>query len=147
MFQDLPSRIDRRLDGPREAMRRKRLRHLHPMMLHEMMMMTSEKSDGPVGLLVLAGLIREDLPWIYELLMEGYRCLRAGDPEGFRRVIRGVHALTELLHQGPFSEEIGLDPEMAGRFVMEIPMLLEHYGERFVGRARKPRAANKTSGS
>jgi hypothetical protein len=49
--------------GPR------RMRRMHPRMLHEMSRSVSAPDD-PTGLLIAASLVREDLPWVYELALE-----------------------------------------------------------------------------
>src|SRR6266446_4417854 len=59
MFQDLPSRIEGRLD----PLRRKRRRRLHPMMVEEILHVSKE-FDDPTGLLILIGLFRDELPWL-----------------------------------------------------------------------------------
>jgi hypothetical protein len=38
----------------------------------------------PSGLLVVAGLIRDDFPWLTEILSEGYREVRKGNPRSIR---------------------------------------------------------------
>jgi hypothetical protein len=80
-MKSLPSRVAERLAESGEPLRRRRTRRIHPMMIEEILHMSGDPSD-PVGILVVASLIRDDLPWLYELAMEVYRAAKDGDVEG-----------------------------------------------------------------
>src|SRR5437660_4764227 len=73
MFQDLPSRIEGQLDPMRHRKRR-----IHPMMVDEILHMS--KADEPIGLLVIVSLLRDDMPWLYELGLEVFRAIQRGNP-------------------------------------------------------------------
>jgi hypothetical protein len=59
--------------------------------------------DGTVAVPILLSFMREDLPWIYELGMEGYRQITTGNAarghESFRAVLHmldfGIHSIGE----------------------------------------------------
>lgn len=74
MFQDLPSRLDRRLDP--DFIRRKR-RRFHPGMLEEMMHVGSKIGNPYLSFLIMLSYFKDDMPWIYEIGMETYRTLRS----------------------------------------------------------------------
>jgi hypothetical protein len=80
-MKSLPSRVAERLAESGEPLRRRRTRRIHPMMIEEILHMSGDPSD-PVGILMVASLIRDDLPWLYELAMEVYRAAKDGDVEG-----------------------------------------------------------------
>jgi hypothetical protein len=73
MFQDLPSRIDKRLD-PEMINRRKR--RFHPMMMNDLMHFSSKKEDPLFSFLILISFLKEDFSWLYEIGLETYRALR-----------------------------------------------------------------------
>ena len=74
MFQDLPSRIDKRVNPERFGKRRRRF---HPMMMEELLHMGKEFTDPNIAFLMMVSIFREDLPWVYEVGMETYRTLKA----------------------------------------------------------------------
>ena len=74
MFQDLPSRIDQRID-PEMRLRKPRM---HPMMIEEMMHFTGRKSGNfRIGFLMVLSLFNQDFPWIYELGKETLNILES----------------------------------------------------------------------
>lgn len=73
MFQDLPSRIDKRVNSEKSGRRR---RKFHPMMMEEILHMSKDFSDSNIAFLMMISIFRDDLPWIYEVGMETYRTLK-----------------------------------------------------------------------
>ena len=100
MFQDLPSRLEARLAEAGAPSRRRRLRSFHPMMFEELVHMFPDDPGDPTALLMMASVVREDMPWLYELLVDAYREAKAGDiaaaPKSSRATGLGVagHSLT-----------------------------------------------------
>jgi hypothetical protein len=74
MFQDLPSRIDQRLEP--EMLLRKR-RKFHPHMLEEIMHFGMEFEDPSITLLIIISMYRDEFPWFYEIGLETYRGLKS----------------------------------------------------------------------
>jgi hypothetical protein len=109
--------------GPRS---RRRWRHFHPMMLEEMMHMTSEEGDDPISLLMLAGVLRDDFPWLAEMISEAYREIRDGDLKSSQRTIE---RLRRFLKNGG-RREVMLDfaggSKEAHMLAMELPRMLDH---------------------
>lgn len=89
--------------------RRKRRSRLHPGMMHELVHRTADGPRDPLILLVMASFLREEAPWIYELALEAYRALRSGKKEEGQKATRRFMISLDLLQQGPFSEELGID--------------------------------------
>jgi hypothetical protein len=122
MFQDLPSRIEKRVSEPS---RNRRLRRFHPMILEEMSGMIGASSDDPIGLLILASLFRDDMPWLYELGMEAYRTAKTGDVKTIdESFVRFQRALEFTMH-GPFIREFDFDKEYHMIFRRLLPDLLD----------------------
>ena len=99
-------------------------------MFEEMMEMSGEPGD-PSGILLAASMVREDMPWFYEIAMEAYRAIKAGDTEAAEKEVRRLRRLIELFLHGPFMEEFG--SKEAHMFAMEFPRVLEHMVRRCIG--------------
>jgi hypothetical protein len=141
MFQDLPSRLEARLmdDIPQ---RKRRFRRMHPMMLEKMMHMLSEDPGDPIALLLLAGSLRDDLPWLAEVIAEAYRQVRDGDTKAIQKLRRTL----KNIDRGPFLEEMGFESKDMHMILMELPMMLDHYEHRLETRNRKHNPPPKKEG-
>ena len=100
MFQDLPSRIEGRLD----PIRHRRRRRLHPMMVEEILHVS--KIDDTTGLLVILGMLRDDFPWLYEIGLEAHRAIKGGSSAQIRKAGEAFQRALELTIEGPFSREL-----------------------------------------
>jgi hypothetical protein len=126
-FRDLESVVSEQ--GSRS--RRRRFRHFHPMMFEEMAQMVSEEGDDPISLLMFGGLLRDDFPWLYEIIIEVYREVRDGDDKDAQRAIDRLRRVTRALGRGPFMEEFIGGSKEAHMMMMEMPMMLDHFLHRF----------------
>lgn len=135
MFQDLPARIERRVDPDSHSARR-RNRRMHPKMLDEFMHMTTKEANSNISILVVASLLKEDFPWLYDLAVEVYRKLESDHPRAADSLIEYYKIFEHLLH-GPFMWE------MSGRtkdrvFEMEeLMMYSRHLLERTLDRNQR----------
>ena len=68
----LPSKIESRLDSDK-----RRRRNFHPIMFDEMLHFGMEKEDPNLGFLMMISLLKDDMPWIYEVGLETYRGLKS----------------------------------------------------------------------
>jgi len=122
----LPSRVAERLTEAGEPFfKRRRLRRFHPMMFEELMHMSGDPGD-PVAILMAASLVRDDMPWLYELAMEVYRAVKTENSDAIEREIKRLRRFSELMVRGPFMEELGIGSKESHMFAMEFPHLLEH---------------------
>jgi len=69
MFQDLPSRIDKRLEP--DLVRRKR--KFHPFMMEEFMHIGRLSEDEGLGFLIMISFFKDDFPWLYEVGLTTYQ--------------------------------------------------------------------------
>jgi len=123
----LPSRVAERLnDDDGRGYRRRRPRRFHPMMFHEMMHMVGEPGD-PVTLLMVASTVREDAPWLYELIMEVYRAIKSGDPGTIEREVHRLKRFSEEMMHGPFMEEFGMGDKETHMMLREFPRMLHRF--------------------
>ncbi|MBN1293467.1 MAG: toll/interleukin-1 receptor domain-containing protein [Candidatus Latescibacteria bacterium] len=144
MFQDLPSRVENRLvEGT--PIRRRRIKHFHPMMLDELTHIISDDPNDPIGLLIIASLIRDDLPWFYEIIMEVYREAKSGNITDARKSFDRMRRATKAMMRGPWIEELGIHPKEFEMWMMELPMYLDHYLSRFEVKSRKKRIVKSTT--
>lgn len=105
-------------DSPR-MFRHRRLR-FHPKMMHELMRMIGDRPGDPIGILFLASLFREDLPWLYEIGMEVYKAVCSGIPEEAERALHRFRRASKFLMRGPFiHEKMGFDPMSVDMMMME----------------------------
>ncbi len=121
----------------------RRLRHrLHPMMFEEMEHMGVKYGD-PIGILLVASMVREDMPWIYEIAQEAYHAIKTGDTESAEMEVQRMKRISEMFMHGPFmSEEFG--GKEAHMFMMELPRIFEHILHRCI-ETKKPPARRKGS--
>jgi hypothetical protein len=105
-------------------------------MFEEMAMMASEEGDDPISLLMFGGLLRDDFPWLYEIVVEAYREIRAGDEKAAQKAIERVRRIMKAFGRGPFMEEFAGSKE-AHMMMMELPMMLDHFLHRFESRRLK----------
>jgi hypothetical protein len=141
IVRELPMRIERHMiEGPYRY-RSKKVRRFHPMMIDEMAHMISRRSESPLGLLVIASVVREDYPWLYELGVEAYRAAKSGDYQETREAIRAFRDAADFTIRGPFLKEMGFYSKDALMQLEELPMVIDHYMHRF----EKPRPIDNNS--
>ena len=115
--------------GPRS--RRRRFREFHPMMMEEMAHMVSEEGDDPISLLMFAGLLREDFPWLSDVMVEAYRDIRDGDSKSEQRAIERLRLVFRNIGRRDFIMEFAGHSKEAHMMVMEMPRMLDHFLHRF----------------
>lgn len=120
----LPSRVAERLVEFGEIPRRRRIRRFHPMMFDQIMHLSGDPAD-PVAILVMASMIREDMPWLYELAMEVYRAVKSGNVQDIQSEAERLRRFSEVMFHGPFMEELGAGSKESHMFAMEFPRMLE----------------------
>ena len=63
----------------------------------------------PMRFLLLANMLRDSFPWLYELGIDAYRASIAGDKSREADAVQRFFQAVRLLRRGPFLEELGLD--------------------------------------
>jgi hypothetical protein len=66
------------------------------------------------------------MPWLYELAMEVYRAVKAGDSESIERELHRIRRFSELMMRGPWMEELGFGRKDYHMIAMEFPRMLQH---------------------
>ncbi len=93
------------------------------MMLHKLTDRLSGDPRDPVGLLFIAGLIRDDMPWLAEVVLESYRQVRRGDRKALSRLRRTI----AILRKSVFIEELGMESKEAHMLLRELPELVDRF--------------------
>ncbi|MDB5159428.1 MAG: hypothetical protein JWR50_4135 [Mucilaginibacter sp.] len=94
MFDNLPSRIESRLDPEFRRRRRK----FHPMMFEEIMHFGMDEEEPSIGLLMFVSLYRDEMPWFYEIGMDTYRGLKtAKNNQEREKLLRTFDRAMEML--------------------------------------------------
>ena len=120
-IRGIDSRIRTLEEGSAEPRTKYRRHRIHPAMIHELPHMISDRPGDPVGILILASMVREDAPWLYELGMEAYRSAKSGRREHARAALRQFQRAAEMTLRGPFPpEEFGMDPRMFHMVAREL---------------------------
>ena len=142
MFQDLPGRIERRVD-PESSMNRKRMRRIHPMLMDDILHMTGKEFGENLAPLIIGSLFKDDFPWLYEVAAEVYRKLETGHPDASDALRRFIKLFDRMAHH-PMMREMR-DRSKESRFEMEEMMMFsQHMLERIAVRTEKANPALNT---
>ncbi len=133
MFKDLPSRIEGNMHP---EFRNRKKRRFHPMMVEEMMHMSK---NNKVGILVGLGMLRDVMPWMYDVGIETLRKIdsNCGIKEK-EQSFQEFREIMEMTSRHPMMREM-MDFDSKDDFMMyeEIPRMLMHAMERYFDRKRK----------
>jgi len=134
MANMLRSLLDRseKLDDP---FAQRRVRKFHPMMLEELMHISLSEGNGLVGAQMALGLVRSQMPWIYDVGIETINILRSR--RGFEEkneAIRQFERVKEFSFQHPLMREIlGGSREMHFMYRRLPDMLLDIFHKNLNG--------------
>jgi hypothetical protein len=124
IMSEIPAQVAQRIAEDGDPIRRRRLRRFHPMMMEEMIHMTGDEED-PIGILIMASMVRDELPWLYEIAVDAYRAVKSGTPSEVEREIGRLRRISKFVMGGPFMEEFGMGSKETHMFLMEFPHMLE----------------------
>jgi hypothetical protein len=128
-IKSLPSRVAERIEDYTEHSKNRKRRQHHPRMIEEMMHTWGE-SDDPVGILMAASIIREDVPWFYELAVEIYKAVKSGDVESIKNEISRLHNFEKIIHS---YFDYGLYESKESYMILrEFPMILDRTLHRLI---------------
>lgn len=140
MFQDLPSRVESRMVGTGIPIHQKRRHHFEPIpMLEALLHATPLDSNDPIGLLLLAGFVRDEMPLLYEPIVALYREVMNGNIDNAQRMVRTIRYIGTALNSSFWIEKMNLNPSDAEFLAREVPRVLDRY-LRLVDRSDVPRA-------
>jgi hypothetical protein len=125
--------LSARMEEGVEKSRYRRFRRVHPMMIEEMAHMISHGHDDPIGILMLASLVRDDMPWLYEIAAEAYKSAKAGQDKEAYEALQTLRKAAEFSFHGPFAEDLGKEIFMV---LHEMPRMIEHQLQRSTKRKK-----------
>jgi hypothetical protein len=96
-------------------------------MMDELAHMISRLTDDPIGILIIASVVRDDLPWLYEIGLEAYRVAKSGKPESAEKALRTFRDAAEMTMRGQFIERMGFDTKETHLVLRELPMVIDRY--------------------
>ncbi len=142
----LPSRVAERLAESGAPISRRRMRRFSPMMFDDIMHMQGDLGD-PISILIAASVVRDDMPWLYELAMEVYRAVRAGNAEAIHVEMIRLRNYSDMMMQGPLVEALGFSDKEYHMFAMEFPRMLEHMLRRILDMKMKTNSTKRRKSS
>jgi hypothetical protein len=80
--------------------------------------------DGDIQLLVLAGLVRNTMPWLAEVLVESHRELKTASSEEARKVGVRLMRLVKNSIRGPLGDRM-MRSKSNHMMMMELPHLID----------------------
>lgn len=129
MMEELTSKIDR-LDPDYRRGRRK----FHPMMFEELMHMGGmEMEDPSLSFLMMISLVKDELPWIYEIGLETYRGLKSTKSKAEKKkLIEGFERVLEMTGHPMMREFYGKSDEMY-MFSKDVRHFMHRFLDRYIG--------------
>jgi hypothetical protein len=115
-----PDLVDRDLKYPSRMNR-----DLDPRMIEELMYGMTDSRDGDFSLLILAGLVRDTIPWLAEVLVESHRELKIAGPKESREIAHRIIRLVEQVTLGRFGERLMGRSKASHLLMMALPMLID----------------------
>lgn len=104
MYQDLPGRIESKLNAePRSRRRRFRF---HPEMLHHAVGMGNPRESPFLVLVMLLGQYYDRVPWLYDMVKQIYFADVSGNIEQVRKLSFALQSAVETVHRNPLIEEM-----------------------------------------
>jgi hypothetical protein len=128
MFDDLPSRIERRVDP---EFRRRKMR-LHPMMMEEFLHLSKEGVEPHIPILMVLSFYKNDFPWIYEIGSETLKLLQTKRPiKEKQKAARGFLEVFEFTFRHPMMREMTMHSKEIDMMFRDAHHILEKYFDRY----------------
>ncbi len=137
------SGVVREFDGEHgDRMPRKWGKRFHPRMLDELMHIASDVGDD-WSLVLMAGYLRDQMPWFSEVLIESHRELKTANRKQADEIRdRLMHVTKSVLH-GPLAEILHGGSKARYMFAEELPYLLDRAISRRFDRMDTPNKKTK----
>jgi hypothetical protein len=123
----------REIGDEEPSMRRRMRRRVHPEMLFELSHMLRRTPNDPIMILVSASLVREELPWLYELAAEAYRCINSGNKVDAAKAIDQYRSALKLASSGRMMDLFGMGSKDTIFFLRDALEFLPDFPEGFDG--------------
>jgi hypothetical protein len=131
LFRDLPQQVEKKLAEMRpEHLRRRRRNRFHPAMVEDLLLGSRfGKNSEATAWLMFVSLFRDDAPWLYEIGMEVYRALRAGDIKKLNEARKDFEDVSMALRHGHPAILEMMDPDREDAFMMlqHLPKMADDF--------------------
>lgn len=94
-------------------------------MIDELMHVAMDSRDGDFSLLILAGLVRDSMPWLAEVLVESHRELKNAGPKEAREIAHRLMRVVEHTTRGRLGERLMGRTKAGQMLMMELPMFVD----------------------
>jgi hypothetical protein len=105
-----------------------RSHRLHPKLIDELLMTMRHKEmpgGGEYSLLMLAGILRDTMPWISEVLVEAHRELKSASPQQARKAFHDLRRTIKFMTRSHFAEMMMGNSKQSHMLAMELPHIVE----------------------
>lgn len=110
---------------------RRRSRRIHPMMFEELLSFPPLDTEGsPLMLVMLAGLVGDDFPWLREVFIDAAHQLRSSDAKASEAIIERLIHMCHMSLRHPMMREL-VSSRDASILSEELPVLLERWLARY----------------
>ncbi|MCP4183967.1 MAG: hypothetical protein GY761_11725 [Hyphomicrobiales bacterium] len=115
-----------------DSIRMHRSRKFHPMMFDELMhMRLSEKGDDLIGAQMALGLVRSELPWVYDAGMETINILRTKKARGEKQqALKQFGRIMEFSFEHPMMREMNSESDELHSIYRRLPDMLNDVFEK-----------------
>jgi len=100
-------------------------RDLDPVMWEEMMFSMMEHDEWDMNLLLLAGFLRDRLPWLTEVLIEAHRELKSASEKEAWAIGHRLMRVVKQTTRGPITERLLGSSKSGHILMMELPRLID----------------------
>lgn len=104
-IRNVELRIRDTMEGDANPFNRQKSKY-QEMILMDAMHMISDGPGDPVNILMLAGFIRDDAPWAYELALDAYRAIQTDDKRAALTAVKKFLKVFGILVRGPHASEM-----------------------------------------
>ncbi|MCX9009597.1 MAG: toll/interleukin-1 receptor domain-containing protein [Candidatus Methanoperedens sp.] len=129
MFEDLPSRIENRVDP---EYRRRKMR-FNPMMMDDILHMSGGvNSQSHIPILMVLSIYKNEFPWIYEIGSETLKILQSKEPSEQKEIaVKEFLEIFELTFKHPMIRDT-MSSNEANMMFRETQHILEKYFNRYI---------------
>lgn len=115
-----PDFLDRDIKNPYRFSR-----DMDTRMVEELLHGAIDFRDSDFSLLILAGLVRDTMPWIAEILVETHRELKNAGPKETREIAHRLLRMVEQTTRSRFGERLMGRTKASHMLMMELPMFID----------------------
>ena len=107
------------------AHRKNKHREFDPRMLEDMMHSMAESHGADFSLVMLAGFVREQMPWLAEALVEAHRELKTASAVEARQIGHQLHEIVMLSTRSKWADRMMMRSKRFHMLMMEMPMYVD----------------------